>query len=100
MTQQSAKDRWVENKYKSRLAMSRIYGLKTITGLIFELIYIEDGLFYIKKIEEDLHSKQLIPFKVNSTTDLIKIENCQYDNPEVKRLLWYIWLAMKYEEEG
>lgn len=101
MTSEEIIEEWFNRRYTSRLKRSKKYSnLRPITGFIFELSSTKDCMAYIKRIENDLFNHSIIPFKVESINDLNKIENLQYENPEAKRLLWYIWLSMKYEEDS
>lgn len=98
-----AEKKWFSKRYATRISWSNDFkDLKPIIGLIFEYAsrVIEDGdkaFMYVKIIEDDLFVRGIIPFKINSSEDLYRIENLTYG--DVKRLLWYIWLAVKHKEE-
>lgn len=97
------REKWFSKRYATRISMSNNFrDLRPIIGLIFEYAsnVIEDGdkaFMYVKKIEDDLFARGIIPFKINSSEDLYRIEDLTYG--DVKRLLWYIWLAVKHKEE-
>jgi len=97
------KEKWFSKRYATRIAWSNNFkDLKPIISLIFEYAsnVIEDGdeaFMYVKRIENDLFVRGIIPFKVNSYNDIYKIDSLQYS--DVRRLLWYIWLAVKHKEE-
>lgn len=58
----------------------------------------EDALIYIKKIESDLYEHNVVPFKVESIEDLIKLE--QLPDSEGKTALRYVYYALKVKESG
>lgn len=97
------KEKWFSKRYATRVAWSNNFkDLKPIISLVFEYAsnVIEDGdkaFMYVKKIEEDLFVRGIIPFKINSYNDFYRIDNLPYS--DVRRLLWYIWLAVKHKED-
>lgn len=91
-------------RYSTRIAWSNNFkDLKPIIGLIFEFAsnVIEDGekaFMFVKRIENDLYNRGIIPFKINSYNDIYKIDILPFS--DIKRALWYIWLAVKHKEEN
>lgn len=53
----------------------------------------EENLLYIQKVQDDLYSKGIIPFKVSNVRDISKIESLPYS--KVSLLLHYIWLSFR-----
>ena len=90
-----AKDRCFYKKYSTRVEWSMGFkNLRAISFFLHELIYWEDCLGYVKIVEKDLFDQSIIPFKVESVDDIYKINNINVSE-EVRRLLWYIWMAVK-----
>ena len=90
-----AKDRYFYKKYSTRIKWSMGFkNLHAISFFLHELIYWEDCLEYVRIVEKDLLDRGIIPFKVESVDDIYKIDNANVSE-EVRRLLWYIWMAVR-----
>ena len=91
-------ENWFNKMYESRIKLSNNYtDLRPIISLIIFLRDWEDGLSYIKEIQQDLYDKKIIPLKIESITDYNKLQI--YTGGQIKELLCYIWSAFQYSED-
>ena len=89
--------------YAQRVEMSeKLNSIKPLTSLVHELAgRIIEGeklaIVYINKVQKDLYEKGILPFKVQSNDDIIKVD--RLPTGDIHDFLWYVCLAYRHIEE-
>lgn len=92
-----------EKRYATRIEWSDNFtNLRAFSSLVLECAHIihEDDkgtIKYVKRIQQDLYDRGILPFMVESKNDRIKIDELQ--NNDVRELMRYVVLAFEYLED-
>ena len=92
-----------ENRYATRIAWSDNFtNLRAFSSLVLECAHIiheddKETIKYVKRIQQDLFDRGILPFIVESINDRQKIEKIQ-DN-ETKKFLRYVLISFEYLED-
>ena len=92
-----------EKRYAMHIERSNNFtNLRTFSSLVLEIAHIileddKNAIKYVNRIQGDLFDRGVIPFKVQSVKDRIRIDEMP-DN-EIKDFLKYVLLAYRYKDD-